>query len=45
MTARSRQKIFEEMSQGILAVMEGRRPESVANPEIYESPDDWPVIR
>lgn len=44
-TTRSRQRIFEEMSRGILAVMEGRRPEAVANPDIYETFHEESVSR
>ena len=36
LTQRSRQRIFEEMSNGMLAVIRGIRPQAVANPEIYE---------
>lgn len=35
-TVKSREAIFRVMSEGIRAVLEGGRPEFVANPEIYE---------
>lgn len=36
-TVKSSEAIFRVMSQGILAVLQGRRPEFVANPEIFET--------
>ena len=39
---KSRRRIFDDMSQGVRAVLEGRRPEAVANPEVYGSEADGP---
>ena len=39
---KSRRRIFGDMSQGVRAVLEGRRPEAVANPEVYGSEADGP---
>ena len=36
LTTLSSQRIFEDMSQSILAVLRGERPEVVANPEVYQ---------
>lgn len=36
LTTRSRRRVFEDMARGILAVLEGRRPEAVANPDIFK---------
>lgn len=37
LTVKSRETIFRVMTEGIRAVLEGGRPEFVANPEIYET--------
>lgn len=36
LTDKSRERIFGDMARGVRAVLEGRRPAAVANPEIYE---------
>ena len=37
LTKQSRRRLFEEMAEGVAAVLRGERPGAVANPEIYES--------
>jgi D-3-phosphoglycerate dehydrogenase len=36
LTNRARERIFQDMAAGMVDVLSGRRPTSIANPEIYE---------
>lgn len=40
MSRRAKERIFREMAESIVAVLGGKRPRAVANPEVYDEGDD-----